>query len=135
MTAFAVLFTLASIGVSETAYLIQMRRSHKQPICVIGNSCTDVLNSSYSKVFGIPADVLGLIYYSCVSVLTAILVIGIPPQDVWENVMTVSVVLGSIVSLGAIYIQWRVLRAWCSWCVMSAITIFIMTGITLGINI
>lgn len=126
MTPHALLFTLAAIGISETVYLIRQRRAHEQPVCVIGESCLEVLTSRYSKLFGVPNDVLGLAFYVAVAVLTALLVIGVDPLVRWETIVELLILGGAVMSGVLMYLQWQVIRAWCFWCVMSAATVFLM---------
>ena len=124
MTLYAILFTLACVGISEAAYLIEMRKKGQKPVCFIGEDCSKVLTSKYSKVLFFHNDVWGLMFYIAVGLLTAFLVIGVEPQSWWENLMKLFVGLGAVISVVLIYLQWRVLRAWCFWCVLSALTVF-----------
>lgn len=126
MTALALLFTLSAIGISETVYLIRKRVAAEKPICPIGDSCTLVLTSKYNKIFIIQNDVLGLLFYIMASFVAAFLVIGIEPLAFWSFVLKLSVVMGAFLSLFFTYLQWRVIRAWCFWCLMSAFTIWLM---------
>ena len=126
MTPHALLFTLAAIGISETVYLIRQRRAHEQPVCVIGESCLKVLKSRYSKLFGVPNDLLGLAFYVAVAMLTALLVIGVDPLVRWETIVELLILGGAVMSGVLMYLQWQVIRAWCFWCVMSAATVFLM---------
>ncbi len=131
MTAYALLFTLASIGISETTYLIRKRLLSEKPICPIGDSCTLVLGSKYGKLFIIPNDVLGLLFYIIASFVAAFLVIGVGPLAFWDFILKFSVAFGALLSLFFTYLQWRVIRAWCFWCLMSAFTIWLMGSIIL----
>jgi len=126
VTSFALLFTLAAIGLSEAAYLIRKRIASERPVCPIGENCVTVLNSSWSKVFIIPNDVLGFLFYVAVLLLSAFLVIGVEPISFWYLTLKISVAFGSVFSVFLFYLQWRVIKAWCFWCVMSAITIWLM---------
>jgi len=131
MTPHALLFTLAAIGISETAYLIRSRIALKAPICVLGEKCRQVLDSSYQKTLGISNDVLGLVFYFVVSLLSAFLVIEIEPIILWDKIIGTLILGGALMSLYFIYLQWRVIKAWCFWCLMSAFTIFFMLLIIL----
>lgn len=133
MTSFALLFTLAAIGISETVYLIRMRMAADRPICPIGEGCVLVLSSRYSAIFFLPNDVLGLIAYIIIAVGAAFLVIGVPPMNVWRFLVDVIIGLASAMSVLLVYLQWRVIRAWCFWCLMSAFTIWLMGVIILSI--
>jgi uncharacterized membrane protein len=137
MTNHALLFTLAAIGIAETVYLIRVRVALKRPICVIGSRCHQVLESQYSKTFGIHNDLIGFIYYLAVAILTAILVINSDRADVtmWGLLLRILVYLASLFSLYLLYLQWRVIKQWCFWCVMSAITVFLMLMIALTTNL
>ncbi|KKU81141.1 MAG: hypothetical protein UY09_C0045G0001, partial [Parcubacteria group bacterium GW2011_GWA2_47_8] len=126
MTSFALLFTLSAIGVSETVYLIRKRIASEKPICPIGGGCVTVLTSKYSKVFLIPNDVLGLLSYIIISFIAAFLVIGVEPMFVWISALKILVAVASLMSIFLTYLQWRVIHAWCFWCLMSAFTIWLM---------
>ena len=126
MTSYALLFTLAAIGISETVYLIRKRIASEKPICPIGENCALVLTSQYSKTFIIPNDVLGLLFYITASFIAGFLVIGVEPLSFWNFIFNLSVAFGALLSLFFTYLQWRVIRAWCFWCLMSAFTIWLM---------
>ena len=126
MTTFALLFTLAAIGVSETIYLIRTRIATEKPICPLGGGCATVLSSKYNKIFIIPNDVLGLLTYVVIAFIAAFLVIEVPPMSLWSIIIKILVSIASLVSFIFTYLQWRVIRAWCFWCLMSAFTIWLM---------
>lgn len=131
MTSLALLFTLSAIGISETAYLIRKRIASQKPICFIGEDCTVVLQSRWSKIFIVPNDVLGLMFYVAASIIAGFLVIGVEPLAIWSLIFKISLAAGAILSLFFTYLQWRVIRAWCFWCLMSACTIWLMGFILL----
>lgn len=133
MTSLALLFTLAAIGVSETVYLIRKRIAAEKPVCPIGGGCAAVLTSRYSKIFLIPNDVLGLLNYLAISLIAAFSVIGAGPILFWNSALKILIAAASLMSLFLTYLQWRVIRAWCFWCLMSAATIWLM-GIILFIS-
>lgn len=130
MSSLALLFTISAIGISETTYLIRKRRASERPFCVIGERCYEVLSSKYNSLFfGIPNDILGLLFYITVAFLTALVVIGIGEIMVLVLLAKLVILTGVAISLALLYIQWRILRAWCFWCVVSAVTTFIMGAI------
>jgi uncharacterized membrane protein len=126
MTSYALLFTLAAIGVSETVYLIRKRIASEKPICPIGDSCSLVLTSNYNKTFFIHNDVLGLLFYTMALCISGLLVIGVEPLAFWDTIFKLAVAFAALSSLYFTYLQWRVIKAWCFWCVMSACTIWLM---------
>ena len=131
MTAHALLFTLACIGISETVYLIRKRWENEKPVCYIGGSCGVVLSSKWNKIFGIHNDILGLFFYVTLSVITAFLVIGVEPVLLWEKIAYAAIGSGALMSVYFVFLQWKVIKVWCFWCLMSAATIALMTVIVL----
>ncbi|MBI2485250.1 hypothetical protein HYW18_03835 [Candidatus Uhrbacteria bacterium] len=129
MTSFALLFTLAAIGVAEARYLLHKRLAEEHPVCPIGGQCELVLNSEYNRTFGVHNDLLGLGFYTGLLVLTALVVLGVGATALWSVIAAMMVTGAAITSLYFIYIQARVVRAWCTWCLFSALTIFLMTAI------
>lgn len=131
MNAHALLFTLACIGISETVYLIEKRIENQKPVCFIGGSCGVVLNSKWNKLFGIHNDILGLFFYVVLSIITALLVIGVGPVLLWEKIAYFAIGTGGVMSLYFIFLQWKIIKVWCFWCLMSAATIALMIVIVL----
>ena len=134
MTLEALIFTIAAIGISETAYLIKKRKAGEKPVCLLGEDCQKVLQSKYSKIFGIHNDILGLFFYIFVSVITGFLVTDITPianSWFWDLAMRFAVLAGALMSFFLIYLQWKVIKSWCFWCLMSAGTTFLMAAILL----
>src|SRR4030042_1752029 len=126
MTSFALIFILSIIGAGETVYLIRKRIASGKPVCSIGRDCTAVLTSKYSKIFIVPNDVLGLLTYVFILLCAAFLVVGIEPLFIWNLLLKVAIEIASLMSLFFVYLQWRVIRSWCFWCLMSAFTIWLM---------
>lgn len=120
-----IIFILSFIGICETAYLIKKRLAAEKPICPMGG-CEKVLTSKYSKTFGIPNDILGLIFYSAVAVLSVFLFCGFEPVGLWGLALIILVGIGSLTSLFFTYLQWRVIKSWCLWCLGSAFTTWLM---------
>jgi uncharacterized membrane protein len=126
MTSISLIFILSSIGISETVYLIRSRKKKEEPICPLNGDCAAVLESKYNKIFLIPNDILGLMFYIAVSLLSSFVVIGLPPIHWWVFIIKLSVIIGSLFSLFLTYLQLYIIRSWCSWCLLSAFTIWLM---------
>ncbi|MCD7461577.1 ribosome biosynthesis protein lto1 [Datura stramonium] len=62
---------LGGIGFLETSYLTYLKLTNSEAFCPVGDggSCGDILNSSYSAVFGVPLPLIGMIAYGVVAVL------------------------------------------------------------------
>lgn len=129
MTPHALLFTLACIGISETVYLIKKRRQEEAPACFVGQDCHVVLTSKYNKLLGIHNDLLGLVFYVIVAIVTALLVLEFQPFEFLDLFIKATIFVGSLMSLYFTFLQWQVIKAWCFWCVMSAMTVCFMAAI------
>ena len=82
LTPHALLFTIAAVGISETAYLIQKRIAAERPVCPIGEGCETVLNSKYNRLFlGVNNEFAGLLFYTFFAAITAFMVIGVDTLD------------------------------------------------------
>ena len=124
LTPFALLFTIAAIGISEMSYLIKKRISAERPVCPIGESCEIVLTSKYNRMFfGLHNDIAGMIFYVAIAVICALIVLE--AYFILRLILAMELLLiaASIMSTVFLYIQWRVIKAWCFWCVMSAATV------------
>jgi len=135
LTPYALLFTVAAIGVSETSYLIRARRAASGFACPIGQDCAVVLTSKYNHFLPfVHNDILGLIFYLVFTALAALFVLGIGQPT--ELMLLAEVILAGATLMSAIftYLQWRVIKAWCFWCLMSAGTVVLLDLIMLKIN-
>lgn len=120
-----VIFILALIGVLEALYLNYERRRHRAPVCVIGNECSIVWESPHSRTLGVSNEVLGIIYYSTLLVVEWAIFSG----DSSFQMMTGEYLIlggGAIMSLYFLYVQWRLIKAWCFWCTLSAFIVWVM---------
>ena len=127
MTALALIFTLAAIGVAETRYLITKRLTGNKPVCFIGADCGKVLESKYNKILGIHNDLLGLVFYLVIGFLLAFLVLEIPLMLPLNLILLLLLIAGSLMSVYFTFLQALVIKTWCFWCVGSALTIWLMT--------
>lgn len=122
-----IIIIFACIGILNTLYLTSHAIT-KKPVKCIGfpdEWCKKVQTSKFSKTFGIPNAVLGLCMYVALLVLALLFNSGTVPF--WP--ITVIVTFGFLFSLYFTAIQAFVLKAFCTWCVISAlefITLFIV---------
>ncbi|KKS77694.1 MAG: Vitamin K epoxide reductase [Candidatus Woesebacteria bacterium GW2011_GWB1_43_14] len=133
MTSLALIFTLAAIGVSETRYLIEKRLKSDKPACFLGSECHIVLESKYNKLLGIHNDVWGLVFYLLTGFIVSLLVLRIGSENLIQNLSGIMLFSGSLVSVYFVFLQKFVIKKWCFWCVMSAVTIWLMALIYLFI--
>ncbi len=125
------LMFIAFSGFLVAFFIFQEKKLKRPLVCPLKANCELVIHSDYSHFFGIPVEVLGMIYYALTALLHAGLILyplSFPAEFIS---FTVAISLVSFLfSLYLVYIQIFVIRQWCSWCMCSAlfsIIIFITT--------
>jgi uncharacterized membrane protein len=95
------------------------------------SGCATVAKSQYSVFFGVPLSLLGMIFY-----LGAILVCGIilfRPKEIFKKILLALSFAGVISSIYFIYLQAFVIKAFCVYCVLSALSSFILAFLSVYI--
>lgn len=126
-----VIIAASFIGFLISSYLWHKKTNNKKPICFIGNSCGEVIYSSYSKTFGIENEILGMIYYGLIFLTYSTFVfLPISPSQLVEFGLFLLTLGAALFSIYLLFIQGFVLKAWCEWCITTAIAsiiIFVFT--------
>ena len=119
-----ILYFFAGIGLLDTLYLTYHVITKTPVSCpwVHNTSCAKVQNSPQSRLFGFPNAYAGLAIYTAIPVGTWAQAQELVPF--WP--VTLVVVTGFLFSLYFTYIQMYVLKAFCTWCLISAANFLIM---------
>lgn len=114
----------ALIGLVDTIYLIRHVLTGEPVACWFFPKewCRKVQSSKYSRTFGIPNPVAGFVMYVIILGLLWQYNQGAVPFSWLQAVIA----FGFAFSLYFTYIQAFVLRAFCTWCVVSAINFLVM---------
>lgn len=125
MNVHIIVLIAAFLGMGITTYLRIQHLRKKAPVCPIGEGCEVVSESPYSKTLGIGNDVLGFLFYLTVVVVELMFLNGYasPLFIVGERVLLGT---GGAMSVYFTFIQWRIIKAWCFWCLSSAFLTWIM---------
>ena len=115
-----VLLVVALLGFADSAFLTLKHFQGVIPPCTVVDGCETVLTSSYSSVLGIPVSLFGSVYY-------LLILIGLYAYIDTRNVKILKwtlllTFLGFMMTLGLMYIMAFILKAFCSYCLVSAIT-------------
>ena len=106
------------------AWYIYYKKSKEAPmVCVIGKKCDEVLHSKYNKMFGVPNENIGMLYYIILAVLVILFLSGFTTIAGISVNLTI-LIITSVAVLASIYltfIQWLVLKKWCDYCIGSTI--------------
>lgn len=115
---------LCILGIGVAGYLTWTHLAGTDPYCGSTHSCADVQNSSYSEVAGIPVSVIGLMGY--LVLLTLSLLRGRISAEIGFYLPVLSfgaALVGVLYSAYLTYLEAFVIRAWCYWCLTSAVII------------
>lgn len=118
---------LAFAGFLVALHISQKKQKKKPLICPMRSDCNTVVNSDYSKFFGVPVELFGMYYY--LIILFSYIIIAFLPSVL----PVIFLLIISFVSIGAflfslylICVQIFLLKTYCFWCLISA---FISTAI------
>ncbi len=115
---------VALIGVAIAGYLTYVHYAGIEPLCAASGGCEKVQNSGYAKLVGIPVAVLGLIGY------IAILAASLLPGELARMLASSLAIMGLGFSIYLTYLELFEIDAICQWCVASAITMTVLTALT-----
>lgn len=120
----SILYIFGVIGVLDTLYLIYHKVRDTDVACPFFPKewCRKVQYSPQSKTLGIPNSFAGFAMYVAILILTWLYVGGTIPFWPIQAIVT----FGFLFSMYFTYVQAFVLRAFCTWCVVSAINFTIM---------
>lgn len=112
---------LAMGGIITSSYLVwQHYHRQQQPlVCPLNHDCSIVTESKWSHVFYVRNEVLGLLFY--IGMLVAGILLSVDatfPPSWWIRLATG---LGVLFSVFLIYIQAKMIKDYCFYCLISAL--------------
>ncbi len=113
---------LGFTGFAVARHIHAEKKSARPLVCPINFDCDGVVHSNFSKIFGIPLELLGMFYYACVCL--GYTVLAFVPQILPSNLKSGLLLVSMFAFLFSIYltiVQSLVLKKFCSWCLVSAI--------------
>lgn len=121
MTFETIFFVLSILGSVDAGYLAY-KHVRKQPLlCPIGDDCSVVTESRFSHLFGVRTEILGLLYY--LGLLFGIAGVFLF-SDFRAQIISLFVWMtgiGVLFSGFLIFLQARVIRKYCFYCLLSAL--------------
>jgi len=119
------MLALTLIGIAVAVYVARGNYAGQPLWCPIIDGCSAVVNSPYSRVFGVPMSYFGFIYYLYMFALAARLA-----YDPFSNSLRFRAVLyaalGAASSMYFMYLQLGFIRQVCIYCLISAVTSFLL---------
>src|SRR5207244_8545121 len=114
------MLALALIGIAAALYVANGNYTGQSLWCPILDGCNAVVNSPYSRVFGVPMSYFGFIYFLYMFALAVRLVFEPFAQSLRLRAILYAA-MGAISSMSFIYLQLRFIRELCSYCLISAV--------------
>ena len=119
---------VAFVGLVDSAYLgIQSLQGFIVP-CGFTGGCEEVLNSSYSHLFGVSISWFGFSFYAFVAACALFSAFGFGRL---LGFSLAAAVPAFIVTLYLLYVQAFTLKAFCQYCLLSALLVTLILGLHL----
>src|SRR3989344_6807571 len=121
LTASTIIVLWAIAGFGLAAYIYRAKKRAKPLVCPLRSDCEAVIYSDFSRLLGIPLEMLGMLYYGLIIVSYAVFAY----YPVWKTPLATFalLVLTTVAFLFSIYltlVQIFAIRQWCAWCLTSA---------------
>lgn len=121
---------LAVAGLAVSLYLLTVHWGWWTAVCLGVGNCELVNTSRFSEFLGIPVALLGAGAYAAL-IAAGLLVWRDLYADLARTAQFLIAVIGVVFSAYLTYIELYVLREICPWCVLSAILITLIAGLSL----
>ena len=127
---YGVAAVVSLVGLGDSIYLAVEHVAGRSVQCTLVSGCSEVLSSQYASVAGIPLALIGAAAYFTVFSLATLAAFGYKTAG---KLLTPLVGLMFLTSLWLIYLQAFVIKAFCQFCLLSALVTFILTGLVIAI--
>jgi uncharacterized membrane protein len=117
---------ISIVGLADALYLTAEHVSGRSVRCTLISGCSEVLNSSYASVRGIPLAAIGAAAYFTVFSLATLAAFG---YGFAGRILPPLIGLMFIVTIWLIYLQAFVIRQFCEFCLLSAAVTVTLTAI------
>ncbi len=116
------IITIAALAGFFLAFYIFRAKSKSQPlVCPLRSDCDAVVRSDFSRLFGIPLEIIGMLYYGLV-VISYIIFAFYPifKTPIFTFTLLVVTTIAFLFSIYLTLVQAFAIRQWCVWCLTSA---------------
>lgn len=116
-----IILILGLCGFMVAKHIRDHKMKDKPLVCMAGFDCHAVVHSDYSRFFGMPTELLGMLYYSLVSVSSVIFILTPDIPAALALALRAVSLCAFLFSLYLIAVQIFILKKGCSWCIVSAL--------------
>jgi uncharacterized membrane protein len=112
------------VGLVDSIYLTVEHLSGRSVKCTIVHGCSEVLSSPYASFRGVPLALVGAIAYFIVFSLGTLAAFGYKSAG---RLLPIVVVVMFLTTLWLFYLQAVVIKAFCQFCLLSALVTVVLT--------
>jgi uncharacterized membrane protein len=127
-TLLAIILVLAFLGLIDSVYLAHAALSDTALSCGISglDGCNIVAQSAYSRIFGVPNGIYGVVFYALTLILSFVM---IRSYHSWMLKLLLALTsAGLIASFYFLYLQVFLIKALCIYCLGSFIAALLICG-------
>lgn len=115
-----ILSVLAFLGIIDSSYLAWKHLKGEKLKCPIGeDSCNIVAQSKYSNIFGVRNEFMGILFYFFI--FTMAIMSNNNESELIKQLIFIASSMGLLFSASFVYIQARIIRKYCFYCLISAL--------------
>ena len=134
-SAYVLIIFLAFGGFLIARYIWHHKKNSQEAlVCPLRANCDTVIHSDYSKLLGIPIEIIGMVYYGLLAVSYGfILIFPVLGQTIFVSCLLLASIMAFLFSIYLTLVQAFVIKNWCTWCLISAsicATIFVLDVVT-----
>ena len=122
-----VFIIVAFIGFADATYLTVKHFQNVIPPCSIGG-CETVLSSKFSEFLGMPVALFGALYYLIIAI--SLFIFFDTKKEIFLRIPSLLSVFGLVAAVWFSSLQAFVIKAFCPYCAVSAVTSLIIFGIS-----
>ena len=112
---------LGLIGIGISYHIYNSKAAKKKLVCIIGETCGEVVESRYGRLMGFPNELMGFAFYGLFALIG---IVGVFNPAVIES-FKLWLLLGSLGALGfsllLVAVMAFVLKKWCDYCLLSTV--------------
>lgn len=121
MTFETIFIVLSVLGIVDAGYLVY-KHMRKQPlVCPIGDNCSAVTESTWSHIFGVRTEILGLFYYATLFCAIALVLFDSSLKGAIVLFLPWFTGVGVAFSIFLVSLQKFVIKKYCFYCLLSAL--------------
>lgn len=94
-------------------------KTKQKMYCLIGEDCIKVVSSRYGTTLGIKNEIIGMWYYAVLLFLMLVSFVS-PTFTQYSRILSfMSSLVAALFSFYLLYVQTRILKTYCSWCLIA----------------